>query len=63
MFFNLREAAEHGVNVGTNWASYPQSASASVSDMAFERPRPWSETDERRYECGYVTGMFDRLGS
>ena len=22
MFFNLKEAAEHGVNVGTNWASY-----------------------------------------
>ena len=22
MFFNLREAAGHGVNVGTNWSSY-----------------------------------------
>ena len=22
MFFNLREAAEHGVNKGTNWGSY-----------------------------------------
>ena len=21
MFFNLKEAAEHGVNVGTNWGS------------------------------------------
>ena len=26
MFFNLKEAAEHGVNVGTNWASYTHSA-------------------------------------
>lgn len=24
--FNLKEAAEHGVNVGTNWASYTHSA-------------------------------------
>ena len=24
MFFNLSEAAEHGVNVGTNWSSYSQ---------------------------------------
>ena len=22
VFFNLKEAAEHGVNVGTNWSSY-----------------------------------------
>ena len=26
MFFNLKEAAEHGVNVGTNWSSYSHSA-------------------------------------
>ena len=26
MFFNLKEAAEHNVNVGTNWASYTHSA-------------------------------------
>ena len=26
MFFNLKEAAEHGVNVGTNWSSYSRSA-------------------------------------
>lgn len=26
IFFNLREAAEHGVNVGTNWSSYSHSA-------------------------------------
>ena len=25
MFFNLKEAAEHGVNVGTNWSSYSHS--------------------------------------
>ena len=26
MFLNLKEAAEHGVNVGTNWSSYSHSA-------------------------------------
>ena len=26
MFFNLKEAAEHNVNVGTNWSSYSHSA-------------------------------------
>ena len=26
MFFNLKEAAEYGVNVGTNWSSYSHSA-------------------------------------
>ena len=26
MFFNLKEAAEHGVNIGTNWSSYSHSA-------------------------------------
>ena len=26
MFFNLKEAGEHGVNMGTNWASYSVSA-------------------------------------
>ena len=26
MFFNLKEAAEHGVNVGTNWSSHSQSS-------------------------------------
>ena len=26
MFFNLHEAAEHGVNIGTNWSSYSHSA-------------------------------------
>ena len=25
MFFNLNEAAEHGVNIGTNWSSYSHS--------------------------------------
>ena len=25
MFFNLKEAAEYGVNVGTNWSSYSHS--------------------------------------
>ena len=26
LFFNLKEAAEHDVNVGTNWSSYSHSA-------------------------------------
>ena len=26
MFLNLKEAAEHGVNVGTNWSSHSHSA-------------------------------------
>ena len=26
MFFNLKEASEHGVNVGTNWPSYTDSS-------------------------------------
>ena len=26
IFFNLKEAAEHGVNIGTNWSSYSRSA-------------------------------------
>ena len=26
MFFNLKEAAEHGVNKGTNWASHTASS-------------------------------------
>lgn len=36
MFFNLKEAAEHGVNVGTNWSSYSHSA---VESMHFEEPQ------------------------
>ena len=33
MFFNLKEAAEHGVNIGTNWTSYTHSA------IRFDKPR------------------------
>lgn len=36
MFFNLKEAAEHGVNIGTNWSSYSHSA------IRFEEPEPQS---------------------
>ena len=32
MFFNLKEAAEHGVNIGTNWSSHTQST------MQFDEP-------------------------
>ena len=34
MFFNLKEAAEHGINVGTNWSSYSHSA------IRFDEPGP-----------------------
>ena len=37
MFFNLKEAAEHGVNVGTNWSSY------SGSTIRFEDGKPHSQ--------------------
>lgn len=30
MFFNVKEAAEHGVNVGTNWSSYSHSVLRSM---------------------------------
>ena len=36
MFFNLKEAAEHGVNVGTNWSSYAHSTEQSIR---FDKPR------------------------
>ena len=36
MFFNLKEAAEHGVNVGTNWSSY---AHSTVQSIRFDKPR------------------------
>ena len=37
MFFNLKEAAEHGVNIGTNWSSYSHSA------IRFDEPEQHSE--------------------
>ena len=43
MFFNLREAGEHGVNVGTNWSSY------SHSTMRF---------NESEQQLEYVIGVF-----
>ena len=36
MFFNLKEAAEHGVNVGTNWSSYSHSAIHFVEQQVGE---------------------------
>ena len=32
MFFNLKEAAEHGVNVGTNWSSHTYSGIQFAED-------------------------------
>ena len=37
MFFNLKEAAEHGVNVGTNWSSYSHSAIRFDESQTTER--------------------------
>ena len=53
MFFNLKEAAEHGVNIGTNWSSYSHSA------IRFDEPQAAAEHPE------YVTGTFcdEALGS
>ena len=39
MFFNLKEAAEHGVNIGTNWSSYSHSA------IRFDEPQPSAEPE------------------
>ena len=36
MFFNLKEAAEHGVNVGTNWSSHPHN---TLGSMHFNKPQ------------------------
>ena len=41
MLFNLKEAAEHGVNIGTKWSLYPQSS------IGFEEP----QTSEQQIEC------------
>ena len=51
MFFNLKEAAEHGVNVGTNWASY------SHTTIRFDEPQ------SAELQSEYVTRAFYRLGS
>ena len=37
VLFNLKEAAEHGVNTGTNWSSYSHSA------LDFDEPSLGSE--------------------
>ena len=50
MFFNLKEAAEHGVNVGTNWSSYSQSA---TSTMHFNEP-PDSLLESVIYRCSFA---------
>ena len=44
MFFNLKEAAEHGVNVGTNWSSYSHSA------IRFDEPQ--FEVEHPKYVTG-----------
>ena len=46
MFFNLKEAAEYGVNIGTNWSSY------SHSVIQFDEP------ESTAAQSKYVTGVF-----
>ena len=46
MFFSLKEAVDHGVNVGTNWSSYSHSA------IQFNEPQSTAG------QTGYVTGTF-----
>ena len=46
MFFNLKEAAEHGVNIGTNWSSYSHSA------IRFDEPQAAGQESE------YVTRAY-----
>lgn len=41
MFFNLKEAAEHSVNLGTNWSS------GSHSAIRFEKPHRVQAAEER----------------
>ena len=50
MFFNLKEAAEDGVNVGTNWSSYSHSA------IRFD------ETQFGELQSEYVTSTFYSFG-
>ena len=33
MLFNLKEAAEHGVNIGTNWSSYTHTISIGFEEQ------------------------------
>ena len=33
MLFNLKEAAEHGVNIGTNWSSYTHTISIDFEEQ------------------------------
>lgn len=39
LFFNLKEAAEYGVNVDTNWSAY----SPSLNTMSFNEPQDGEE--------------------
>ena len=38
MFFNLREAGEHGVNEGTNWSSHGPNLSSIGFDKFYAKP-------------------------
>ena len=48
MFFNLKEAAEHGVNTGTNWSSY----SHSHSEIRFNGPEQEPEYATSSFHVG-----------
>ena len=50
MFFNLKEAAEHGVNIGMNWSSHTHSA------IRFDEPQAYEQQTE------YVISAFSTRG-
>ena len=58
MFYNLKEAAERGVNVGTNWSSY------SHSGIRFEDPaecQMQAGTNRSSYSAGAIEDTRSRL--
>lgn len=45
LFFNLKEAGEHGVNEGTNWSSY------TVTGIEFSNTKEKTEVDMPVMRC------------
>ena len=56
MFFNLKEAAEHGINIGTNWSSYSHSA------IRFDEPQS-AEQQPQYVTCTILIGRLGRSRS
>ena len=55
MFFNLKEAAEHGVNIGTNWSSY---SIGSINFNVPESPGGEGENDEVEKQYGILLALI-----